>query len=129
MHNQLKMLAEIIESIDSGPQAMQFYTDACDGMTVVNKPVYNIKWLLVRDTLHRIEHTIQNNNDCMQVDHCVERNLVLLNERYRQNQHLCWLSHQHHFHVSLEQYVNCPVTCLYEITEFLNKLIKEIYHQ
>jgi len=36
-----------------------------------------------------------------------------------------WPTHDVHFHTSFAQYVNCPYTCLNEISSNLEKLIKE----
>jgi hypothetical protein len=39
-----------------------------------------------------------------------------------------WPLHDVHFHTNFEQYINCPFTCLNEITSNIEKMIKENFH-
>lgn len=50
------------------------------------------------------------------------KELEYMNKIYLANQHLCWKSHEHHFHIAFVEYLTCPVTCLYEIVEWLEKI-------
>jgi len=37
-----------------------------------------------------------------------------------------WRLHDTHFHVDLKEYIQCPFTCMPEISEMLEKIIKKI---
>ncbi len=131
MHQHLKFLVSVVNSIDNDPQkSMLFYTTALTTTTVENKPPKDIRWRLLVDSLYNFEAHLENKDI---YDRSLERSvddiLDKLNTRYQNHQHLCWKSHEHHFHTTVQDYVNCPITCLCEIGEFLDKLVKEIYHQ
>ncbi len=138
MYQQLKHLADIIENIDSDPQrSMLFYTTSVTTTNVKNKPPDGVRWHLIVDTLYQIESMSKFHRDYRDIDihlrddisRSVDNILEQLNNKYHNHQYLCWQSHSHHFHVTVQEYINCPVTCLFEVSEFINKLIKEIYHQ
>lgn len=50
--------------------------------------------------------------------------LSFLDERFYAN---TWPLHDVHFHKNFEEYVYCPYTCLNEISECLEKILKEYF--
>lgn len=129
MRQQLSLLREFLEHIDSNPiESMKYFTSATPTTTPQNAPPAKARELLIMDSLHRIQHFIMQSNDCQIVDDTIRDVREFLDSKYSNYQHLCWRSHEHHFHTDFLQYVNCPVTCLAEISEFLEKLQKELYH-
>jgi hypothetical protein len=128
MHQQIKYLCQILNEIDNDPtKSMQYYTGACQTKTPLTGPLYNCRWLLIEECLHKLQHQYEHNDDCGVVDHHVNEIFDRINDVYQRTQHNCWRSHDHHFHKTLEEYVNCPITCLAEIQEFLEKMVKELY--
>jgi hypothetical protein len=128
MHQQIKELCQIIVTIDNDPvKSMSYFTGVCDTKTPLTKPLYNCRWLLITDALHRLQHQFMHSDDCSYVDSHVDELFNKLNDVYQRNQHHCWQSHHHHFHRTFEEYVNCPITCLAEVSEYLSKIIKELY--
>jgi hypothetical protein len=129
MHQQIKDLQEIINQIDNDPtKSMQYFTGACLTKTPLTKTVYNCRWLLIEECLHKIQHMLEQSDDCSIVDSHVNEIFDKLNDVYQKTQYNCWRSHDHHFHKTIEEYVNCPVTCLAEVGEFLGLMLKELYH-
>ena len=127
MQQQIKFLAEVLEEIDRNPEAsVRYFNCRLDDSAT---SVKDIRYVLIKDSLHKMEHHFRQDPNCAIVDPHVDTILKELDRHYHNHQHLCWRSHEHHFHTSFDSYVNCPITCLCEISEFLNKLIKEIYHQ
>ena len=131
MHQQLKFLHDTLEVIDNDPQkTMQFYTGCCIAKPNINNnpPPSNIRWLLIEDILHKVQHFgLQTNNE-ITVSKSVDDIFYKLNDIYQRTQHYCWDSHVHHFHTSFRDYINCPVTCITEIVEYIDKITKEVYH-
>ena len=129
MQQQIEFLRGILESIDNDQsKSMSFYTGAYHSTSISQRPNVDCKWRLINDILHQAEHVFRQSSDCLYVDKYVTENFKKLNDVYQHNQHLCWRLHEHHFHVTFESYINCPMTCLCEIGEYLQKLQKEIYH-
>lgn len=131
MKQHLLTLKQTIDHIDNDPvRSMRFWTTSCSNTHEGNKPPDDIRYKLVVDTLYTIEAQILN-KDIVQViqdpDFCrmVDEKLDRLDRFYQQHQEYTWRSHDHHFHTSFAQYVNCPITCLTEISEFLGKIVKE----
>jgi hypothetical protein len=121
MLQQIKLLCEILTNIDNDPsKCMQFYTSGGymshrQNPATTQTPTSDCRWLLIVEALQHIDN--ENYHDFLRK----------LNADFVETQHLCWKSHDHHFHVDFHRYVLCPVTCLYEVVEYLNKLIKEMY--
>lgn len=129
MQQQIKLLRDILDKINNDAStSMQYYTGPCLTKTPMTGPVYNVKWLLIEDILHKTQHGIERSDDCSVVDKHVEDIFNNLNHIYTRTQQHCWPSHAHHFHTSFREYVNCPITCLPEISEYLDKITKELYH-
>jgi|SRR5208337_3267766 len=128
MKEYLTELSVILNDIDNNPvKSLQFFTTALVNTNIVNKPIDECRMKLITEILFHIslrqvfsEEYAQKNTDKI---------LQSISTKYTNNQNLCWLSHSHHFHSSFEEYVNCPVTCLYELVEFFEKLKKECYVQ
>jgi hypothetical protein len=130
MHQQLKFLCQTIRDIDNDPvQSLSYYTGATVNPAICLKAYDDVRWELIKETLHKAEHYVQRNNQCHEVDHLVDKNLESFNQHYQNHQDLCWPCHQGHFHVTIQEYVNCPTTCLCEIEEFVQKLMRRIYQQ
>jgi hypothetical protein len=132
MHQHIKLLSEIIGNIDNDPmRSLAFYTGTLPDYCHQLHPPKDCKWVLMVDTLCHIEkHRDSAANEYEKnIEYTVRQILDKLNSKYQQHQNLCWESHKHHFHTTIEEYVNCPVTCLTEISEFLDRLVKEIYAQ
>ena len=119
MQQRIKFLLDILNQLDNDPNKSTNFLNS--------PPTVNSKWMLLEEALHRIEHNIRHSDDCTQVDSYVHSILTHLNVLYQRNQHNCWISHTHHFHTCFQDYVNCPVTCLTEIAEYLSKVMKENY--
>lgn len=128
MKEYLTEMISIIDQINNDPiRSLQFFTTSLINTNITNKPPDNCKMILVREILaHLIRNYTQlrDNNDLQKN---LDDVLVNIDNKYQHNQHICWKSHEHHFHKSFEEYVNCPVTCLCEIGEFLDKVRKEYY--
>lgn len=123
LQHRLQHLISVFQAVNEEPQkSLYFYTGAFPPNTRTIQPPPDIKWRLFVDSLYHFEMH-QHEADIKVIDEVLD----VLNNHYQQRQHFCWRSHEHHFHVDLEEYVNCPVTCLYEIEEFLEKLHKELY--
>lgn len=127
MKEQIDLLRHILNEIDSDPiQSMQYYTGCCltkDGKT----PPGNCRELLLTEALHRATHSIYKSDDCATVDKYATNVALRLNQVYQHNQQHCWPLHTHHFHPNFIAWVNCPVTCIAEISEYLDKIQKEMY--
>lgn len=128
MKEYLTNISKILDEIDNNPlKSMQFFTTAVANTTIVNKPIDNCRMNLIIDILHNLVYNysqLQNTDD---IQKNTDEILYNINNKYQKNQHLCWYSHEHHFHKTFEEYVNCPITCLFEISEFLEKLRRECY--
>lgn len=126
---QLKLLCEILTEIDSQPvRSMAYITNATKTTAIHNKPPDDIRWLLLRDILHKSFMSFAlSEEDQNQAPERAYKLLAFIDQKYQQNQQLCWQSHSHHFHESFEKYVNCPVTCLWELVEFISKIQEKIY--
>lgn len=123
------MLKELIDKMDESPiQSMQFWTTPTSTTNKTNVPPANIKEVFIRDCIHKVQHIYLADNNCEYVDSTLSGISEKLNELYSRSQHFCWRSHEHHFHPGFFEYVNCPITCLAEISEFLSKLTKELYN-
>src|SRR6266446_618663 len=106
-HDNLKHLADILENIDSDPQkSMLFYTTSLPSTTIKNKPPDNVRWHLLVNTLYHIES--KTNSTEQQYEYNIQYNvdelLEKLNNQYQTHQHLCWQSHSHHFHKTVDEY-------------------------
>ncbi len=130
MKEYLTNLSHILNEIDNNPvKSMMFFTTPMLTTTINNKPQDDCRWLLINNIVHNLVHELTQLHDMQDVQKNTEQILYNINNKYQQNQNLCWISHSHHFHSTFEEYVNCPVTCLYEISEFIHKLNKECYVQ
>jgi hypothetical protein len=133
MLSQLKLLVNILRDIDSNPsQSMMFYTGGSYKQHLSNPnsnppPTPDCRWILIVEALQHIDTS--NPDATRDISHKEDHHEVLrkLNTGWQETQHLCWHSHDHHFHINFHQYVLCPVTCLYEIIEYIEKVIKEKY--
>jgi hypothetical protein len=128
MKKYLTDLSIILDEIDSNPvKSLQFFTTAMANTNITNKPVDNCRTILITEILHNLIYNktqLQDPNDIHKNTDDILRNI---DNKYQKNQHFCWRSHEHHFHKTFEEYVNCPITCLCEISEYLDKLNKECY--
>jgi hypothetical protein len=128
--DHIKFLVSTIDDIDNNPiDSMKFYNGPLPQSHINQKTKDDAKGLLIGHILHDYEHHIQNTQDCGIVDPQVTQILSKLNIFYLNHQHLCWPSHSHHFHTNFGEYLNCPITCLAEISEFLKKLGREMFQQ
>lgn len=128
MQQQLKFLQQVLEEINNDPQkSLKYFTTDNKWRNNETTPPSDCKWELIGSVLHHIEHSLEQINDCSIIDPAVSHNLDKLNILYQSHQQYCWVSHQHHFHTNFQEYINCPMTCIAEITEYLDKLTKEIY--
>lgn len=116
MHKQIKFLQETIDAVvDREITHPSRHGDPEN------------RWDFLCTAIHSIQHAHMRNNDCEIVDVQAQALLQRLENIYIFSQHLCWRSHEHHFHTCLKEYVNCPITCLPEISEYLGKIVKELY--
>lgn len=128
MQEHLKLLVEILDELDSNPQkTMRFVTQAVGTTTISNKPPDDIRYQLIRDISFKFAYHNMYAGDEQLTMQYVDDFMLKIGNKYINNQHLCWRAHDHHFHKSFEEYVNCPITCLCEIGEFLNKLGRTLY--
>jgi hypothetical protein len=126
MKEQIDMMRRIIEEIDNNPlHSMKYYTGCTPNTT--ERPPSNCRELLLVEALHRATHSVYTNDNCDDVDKYMKPVIVRLNDAYQYSQHLCWPSHTHHFHPDFMAYVNCPITCLAEICEYLQRVQKQLY--
>jgi hypothetical protein len=133
MHLQIKFLIDILNNIDSNPQqSMQFITSGgCKYISTSPSnlsPSKDCRWTLIGEILHKSQHIQMSNDNCGEVDMYITDIFTKLNDVYQHSQQYCWKSHEHHFHTNFEQYVNCPVTCISEISEYLERTLKEMYN-
>lgn len=129
MEQQLHFLRDCLEELDNNPhETMKYYTFNCRNTNNSNIPTSDCRWLLIQELLHKAQHIYENNNDCGTVDFHVTDLFSRIEILYQTTQHLCWTSHSHHFHPSFRDYINCPVTCITEICEYLKKILKERFH-
>ena len=130
MKEYLTDLYRMLDEIDNNPnKSLLFFTTSMPTTTLTNKPPDTCRFDLIVDILHS---SIYNRTQLQSMDDIhknTEEILRSIDNKYQKNQHFCWRSHDYHFHKSFEEYVNCPVTCLCEISEYLNKLNKECYVQ
>jgi len=128
MKKYLTDLSMILDEIDNNPsKSLMFFTTSMSTTTIANKPLDNCRFSLICDILHTIIYNrtqMQNIDDIHKNTDDILRNI---DNKYQKNQHFCWSSHEHHFHKTFEEYVNCPITCLCEISEYLDKLNKKCY--
>lgn len=112
MIEQIQFVVNKIKDLNDDPAiSMKYYTNTCPGRNITNKSEDTIKYDLLR---YLFEH-------CHRPDILVELEVI-----YQNNQQFCWQSHSHHFHPTFEQYVNCPITCLGEIEEYLEKIVFKV---
>lgn len=115
MKQTLLSLTQILSSINDDPQkSLCYFTNSNKYRTNETTPPPDCKWILIHEALNHLNISNKDKQEFL-----IELNLI-----YTYNQHLCWKSHEHHFHANFECYVNCPMTCLGEIVEFLEKVIK-----
>lgn len=127
MKEQLDLVRRIINEIDNDPiNSMRYYT-GCAISTQGGIPPGNCREILLTEALHKATHSVYNSDNCDFVDKHMENVQLRLNQVYQYSQHICWPSHVHHFHPTFIAWVNCPVTCLAEISEYLEKIQKEMY--
>jgi hypothetical protein len=130
MKEYLINLSRILNEIDNDPlKSLQFFTTSLSSTNITNKPLDSCRMILITDILYNLIRNLSQLNDISDIQKNMDGILHNINNKYQNNQHLCWKSHEHHFHQSFEDYVNCPTTCLYEVSEFFNKLNKECYVQ
>jgi hypothetical protein len=116
MQKQLSILHKILTKVDENVEISKSFYENTIGKS---------KFSLIKESLHQIEHDVCGHGDCVEINSNRDKLLVSLNARYHQNQHrYCWPSHMSHFHMTLEQWINCPMTCIAEINEFIEKIIK-----
>ena len=128
MKQHLKDLSALLNDINNNPQnSMKFFTGPCKN-NEKSKPRDDIKYILIRDILENVEF-IQNNRQQADYSERISKILQDIDRKYQQTQNLCWRSHDHHFHATFKDYVNCPVTCLAELSEYFEKLHKELFSQ
>lgn len=130
MKEYLSNLSQILNEIDNNPvRSLQFFTTPMTTTNITNKPKDDCRYILIVDIIRNLIHSftqLQNEDD---VQKNLDQILYNINSKFQHNQQLCWPSHIHHFHSTFEDYVNCPVTCLFELSEFISKLNKECYVQ
>lgn len=112
MTKEILWAIDKIKDINNDPQtSMQYYTNDCSNRHIGSHAPDDIRYRLL---CYLFEQTHR-------VDIIVE-----LGALYTNNQHYCWPSHAHHFHPTFEQYVNCPITCLAEIEEYLESMAYKV---
>lgn len=128
----LRILTEILRDVDSNPsKSMMFFTGGSYKQHLTNTnmqqtPTPDCRWVLIVEILQHIDSTYDPGKDASErIDY--HEVLARLNENFVSTQGLCWRTHDHHFHIDFHRYVLCPVTCLYEIVEYLERLVKEKY--
>jgi len=127
MKEQIEMIRTVLDQIDNDPrQSMSFFTGSCYTVSGT-RPKANCREILLTEILHKVTHQLYQSDDCQKVDSYMDPVMVKLNDIYQRCQHHCWLSHAHHFHPNFIAYVNCPITCLAEISDYLLKIQKEMY--
>jgi len=130
MKEYLIETSKILNEIDNNPlKSLQFFTTTLSSTTITNKPPDNCRLTLIIDILHNLICNYTQIEDSVDISKCINEILDNINSKYQQHQHFCWKSHESHFHKAFDEYVNCPVTCIYELSEFLDKLAKECYGQ
>jgi len=127
MQEQLNLLIETLESVDNDPKkSLRFFTTAMPTTNITNVPPPDCRYQLIVDILYSMCFNIHQGDDGLARQN-VDDIMLKLSEEYQSNQHHCWQAHSHHFHTTLSEYINCPVTCLYEIIEYLHKVRKDMY--
>jgi uncharacterized protein Usg len=119
MQQNIKFLKEIFTNFDDDPKISNSFW---------LHPEH--KYLRMMDVLFHSVTKFDNldiNNPFLQEEVTTITNQIYyeLNDFYTNNQQYCWRLHDVHFHPDFAGYVNCPFTCLAEITEFLDKILKE----
>lgn len=116
MQKELTKLLDVLQRMDDDPKTcMMFYTE------LQNK---NAKFEIIQQTIMQI---ISDMHHYDPVECKTKSNAIIdrMNYRYFHNQHIyCWQSHISHFHMSFQNWINCPHTCITEIKEFVEKLLK-----
>lgn len=116
IQKELAVLINLLSNMDNDPEISLYFH------------IYEKKKSSIIDKcLHKTRHIVNNNENCVIVDINIHKIKDIINERFNQYHNLQWPSHLSHFHTNFKSYVSCPVTCLYEVIEFLEKLEKEIY--
>lgn len=83
------------------------------------------KYSFFCDILHQTLHDTEKGQPCLYIDEKTKQTLTYLNSRYMNSQRdYCYQSHMCHFHMSLKDWVNCPMTCISELEEFVGKILK-----
>lgn len=128
MKEYLTELISIIDQINNDPRkSLMFFTTSTANTTIQNKPIDDCKMKLITEIAWHLVQQYTQLRDENDIQKNLDELLEQIHNKYIHNQHMCWKSHEHHFHKSFEEYVNCPVTCLCEIGEFLDKVRKEYY--
>jgi hypothetical protein len=115
MQHHIVYLRDTLHSLDQNVQAtLDFF----------KRP--EIKMQHVREILKTSAHY----KDCIEDEQsCITKTNEILEFINSKNwHHHCWQLHDCHFHINFETFVACPFTCLSEIEEVLNKILKELYH-
>lgn len=114
MQKEVKKLLELVKNMDSDASISEHF------VCLIEK---DSKFQSLQSILHQIVHEMYG-YDCIESGIETKKIMEKLNYRYFHNQHrYCWHSHMSHFHMSLRDWINCPMTCLTEIQEFLEKII------
>ena len=119
MRQNLLQLKEILGYFNNDVKVSNdFY-----GRHGTNVVIEDSKFEVIYKTLAEIE---QSNNPNLSQEELAKNVRVIgdkLNHLYSSNQHFTWPSHSVHFHVDIVAWINCPMTCLYEIEEFVGKVL------
>lgn len=115
MQHHLVYLRDALHSLDLNPtMSLQFWS----------KP--ELKLLSIQDILR---FSIHHQDRIMESEDCDAKARTILEGLDGKNWHNCtWRLHDCHFHTNFREYVNCPQTCISEIEECLDKILKENYH-
>lgn len=118
MQKQLEKLRELLQAADNNIEISKCFYESNNNKTAK-------KYELIESWIHDIFHHTTAIQDCIDIKIKTEAFMDRLNLNYFEKQHkYCWQSHMCHFHMALRDWINCPMTCLAEIDEFCEKLLK-----
>lgn len=116
MQQELIKLLNILERMDNDPlTCVAFYQELKEK---------NAKYEIIQKTVFEVMHDMYM-YDAIETGIKTRQLLERINLRYSYSNHnFCWKSHETHFHMTFCDWINCPMTCIAEIREFFEKLVK-----
>jgi|SRR5215831_2829837 len=117
MENELKQLSVVLTNMDNDPRTcLMFFRDLPDRDAKYNIFENTVKQVLTQNYQHY---------DSVEINVESEKFMDRLNYRFFHSQKdYCWQSHMCHFHMNIRSWINCPQTCIAEIKDFVDKLLK-----